>query len=164
MGVRSFDAPGRAGTVLYQDSTAASSSGGRAFSVEMRPMGARKGSEDRSSAEELPVVPQPSWVERAATIAVRAWADHTTSSRGCAEAWRTGRMPRFAGIRPLDGGTASTKAGGESRDSPPARAVLAGRAEHCVAVVAQHGAGGIVGDDQGCRYEVGEKEQLTGSA
>jgi hypothetical protein len=31
-----------------------------------------------------------SWVERAATIAVRAWADHTTSSRGCAEAGVSG--------------------------------------------------------------------------
>ena len=43
VGVRSFDAPGRAGTVTYQDCIAVSSSGGRACGVEVRPMGARKG-------------------------------------------------------------------------------------------------------------------------
>jgi hypothetical protein len=36
-------------------------------------MGARKGSEDWGSAEELPEVPQPSCVERAATFAVWVW-------------------------------------------------------------------------------------------
>ena len=46
---RSFDAPGRAGTVTYQDSTAASSIGGRAFGVEMSLIGERKGSEDRAT-------------------------------------------------------------------------------------------------------------------
>src|SRR6266508_929401 len=51
-----------------------------------------------------------------------------------------------------------------NRAEPPARAVLAGGAKHRVAVVAQHGTGGVVGDDQRRLGEVGEKEQLTGSA
>ena len=48
MRARSFDAPGRAGTVMYQDRTAASRNGGQACTVEIRRVGKRKGSENQN--------------------------------------------------------------------------------------------------------------------
>jgi hypothetical protein len=57
MGVRSFDAPRRAGTVTNQDSTAACRERGQAIVVGMRcPLGKWPGGEDGSSAVELPVL------------------------------------------------------------------------------------------------------------
>src|SRR6266511_3073482 len=51
-----------------------------------------------------------------------------------------------------------------TRAEPPARAVLAGRAQHRVAPVTQHGAGCVIGDDQRHLGEEGEKEQLADGA
>lgn len=84
------------------------------------------------------------------------------SYSGCSSATRQERSAGFASIHPLDGWTPSTKAGGESHDSPQARALLAGRTAHIVATLTQHRAGRVVGDDQWCLGEEGEEEQFAG--